>query len=256
MLRNNPDNGLQTDRLSRHLVLFSQDMTAVYFVFNVEKATNWRGVFLTQTPLEPRDFACEVCTAEIGTKPEISRPHPRHSRFKVSQRQPYLRRQFCVLCPLVLRGHADVSALLLCEENLREFKQGSDLFSGTLSSGAPKILQPGLPALSQPTGRWRRACHRRVLCHSPTNRVTDLFRVSASVLNPASPSTDPERDIFRAVSQISPYIEACITAQPAVVQDRASLIEALWCLPPHLIESSTSPCLWVIRKPVMFVIGK
>lgn len=96
MLSNNPDNGLQTDRLSRHLVLFSQDMTAVYFVFNVEKATNWRGVFLTQTPLEPRDFACEVCTAEIGTKPEISRPHPRHSRFKVSQRQPYL--ETSVLC--------------------------------------------------------------------------------------------------------------------------------------------------------------
>lgn len=176
---------------------------------------------MTPTPLEPRDFACEVCTGEIGTKPEISRPHPRHSRFKVSQRQPYLRRQFCVLCPLVLCGHAGVSALLLCEENLREFKQGSDLFSGTLSSGAPKILQPGLPALSQPTGRWRRACHRRGLCHSPTNRVTDHFRASASVLNPASLSTDPERDIFRAVSQISPYIE------PAVVQDRASLIEAL-----------------------------
>lgn len=40
MLRNDPDNGLGTDRLSRHLLIFFQDVSALYFVFIDDKATN------------------------------------------------------------------------------------------------------------------------------------------------------------------------------------------------------------------------
>lgn len=71
---------------------------------------------MTPTPLEPQDFACEVCTGETGTEPEISRPYPRHFRCKVSQKQPYLRRQGIV--PTVLRVHVAVSALLHCEKKI------------------------------------------------------------------------------------------------------------------------------------------
>lgn len=64
MLKNNTDNGLGTDRLSRHLVIFSQDVSALYFIFIEEKATNWRGVTWHRRRLSQRTLRGEVCTGK------------------------------------------------------------------------------------------------------------------------------------------------------------------------------------------------
>lgn len=121
--------------------------------------------------------------------------------------------------------HVGQSALLQCEK-LPEFKQGSDLFSEALQRCA-HILQPGLPTLSQsrpaaadvPLPAF--VPFTQTQCQHLFQHGSDPFRVSASSPNQHTPPLPLStlRDIFRAVSQILPYIGAYITAQPAVVQD-------------------------------------
>lgn len=83
------------------------------------------------------------------------------------------------------------------------------------------ILQLGLPAQPDPRpGRWgenERAFTGVLVPLTWKNVPAAIPRLRPS-LRAASHSSAPG-DIFRAVSQILPYIEAHITAQPAVVQD-------------------------------------
>lgn len=127
MLRNNPDNGLGADRLSRHLVIFFQDVWALYFVFIEEKATDWRGVTWHR-----RRLATGLCVRSLHrereTKPEISRPYPRHFPFKVRPGANLSCMSVVHIVSIVMCVHVGRSALQRYEK-LHEFKQGSDLFS-------------------------------------------------------------------------------------------------------------------------------
>lgn len=119
----------------------------------------------------------------------------------------------CAYCPLWC------ASTLVSSCNMKkktEFKQGSDLFSEPLQWWT-EILQPAWSTRTLLSHPRSVACaiHAQQPCHYLFQHGSDLFlipRLSASPLSFL-------RDIFRAVSQILPYIEAHITAHPAVVQD-------------------------------------
>lgn len=111
MLRSNTDNGLGTDRLSRHIAIFFQHLSAAFLFLSRKKRHIDEESFDTYADL---NHGTEVCIGKRGANSEISRPYPRHFQSTVSQEQFYPACQSRVLCHLVMCVLIDPNTLQQC----------------------------------------------------------------------------------------------------------------------------------------------
>lgn len=158
-----------------------------------------------------------------GTKSEISRLYPRHFPCKVSPERPRLCMSAVFIVSIVMYVRVGLSAMQQCVCVWGDCSSSNRAvtYFERLSSGSSIPCSPDCPrAVTLKTGLWWTCLYRR-LCRftqTPFQYLLRPFPRVCILCELASHSPTP-RDIFRAVSQILPYIEACITAQPAVVQD-------------------------------------